>query len=174
MIATDILILGVIIGGLLAYYFMKTMRSYKLKRQTKNARRAERAAQHVLEQQGYKIIAVQPRVPIVTRVDGREYQNHVQVDFIAQKDGLKYVVDVKTGAQVNKPTNAAIRRQLLEYYLVYRTDGALIVDMEKGKVYTIEFDIRQPRYHYQLVKYLVAVMAGAACALLMVKGGFFT
>lgn len=174
MIATDVLILGIIIGSLLVYHLMKLIHRFKLKRQSKTSRRAERVAEHFLEQQGYKIIAAQERVPIVTKVDGREYQNHVKADFIVQRDGLKYVVDVKTGAQVKKPTNADIRRQLLEYYLIYRTDGVLLVDMENNKIHNIEFTIKQSRYCYHGVKYLLAMVAGAVFALLLVKGGLFT
>jgi len=173
MIATDVLILGIIIGSLLIYYLMKSIRRFKLKRQSKTSRRAESVAQHFLEQQGYKIIATQQRVPIVTKVDGREYQNHVKADFIVQKNGLKYVADVKTGAQVKKPTNADIRRQLLEYYLIYRTDGVLLVDMENNKIHNIEFTIKQSKYCYQGVKYLIAMLVGAVFAILLVKGGLF-
>jgi Holliday junction resolvase-like predicted endonuclease len=174
MKTTDVLILGMIIGSLLVYHLMKTIHSYKLKRQSKTSRRAERVAQHLLEQQGYKIISVQQRIPVITKVDEREYQNHVKADFIVQRDGLKYVVDVKTGAQVKKPTNADIRRQLLEYYLIYRTDGVLLVDMENKKIHTIEFDIKQPNYCYNSIKYLLAMVVGAVFALLLVWGGLFT
>ncbi|MCL0081385.1 hypothetical protein M1N64_04075, partial [Peptococcaceae bacterium] len=144
MTPVDIGILGLILGAILGYYLTKFWRTYKLKRQLKTAKRAEKNAEAFLKQQGYAVIATQLRVPVTTKIDGHSYQNHVKADFIVKKKGLKYVVEVKTGEQVERPTSASIRRQLLEYYLIYRTDGVLLLDMKNKKLYTLEFQLKTP------------------------------
>jgi hypothetical protein len=167
----DLLILGIVFGALFVYYLTKLIHSQKLKKQAKTAKRAERIAQQYLQQQGYTILSVQERVPIMTKVDGRSYKNHVKADFIVKKDGLKYVVDVKTGEQVLRPTSADIRRQLLEYYLIYRTDGVLLVDMENRKIHTIEFQLQLPDNRRKSFACIMAMTFGALLVLILVKGG---
>ncbi|MEG6615912.1 hypothetical protein V6C27_05650 [Peptococcaceae bacterium 1198_IL3148] len=167
----DLLILGIVFGALFIYYLIKLIHTYKLKRQAKTSKRAERVAQKYLEQQGYTILSIQQRVPIITKVDGRSYQNHVKADFIVKKGEQKYVADVKTGAQVQRPTSADIRRQLLEYYLIYQTDGVLLVDMENKKIHTIEFQLKLPDSRKKLLSYLIAMAFGALLVLILVKGG---
>ncbi|MTI79959.1 MAG: hypothetical protein FH758_03580 [Firmicutes bacterium] len=172
MKATDLLILGIVFGALLVYYLIKILHSYKLKRQAKGSKRAERAAEKLLQRQGYTIIAAQKRVPIHTIFDGKSYKNHVIADFIVKKDGFRYVVEVKTGKQVEKPTAAGIRRQLLEYYLIYRTDGVLLLDMENQKIHTIEFKLKLPVKVGPCITHTVAIAVGALLVLLVAKGGY--
>ncbi|WP_031514845.1 hypothetical protein [Desulfofalx alkaliphila] len=171
MTSTDILILGIVFGALFVYYLTKLVRSYKLKRQSKTARRAERAAQNYLEDQGYTIVSAQQRVPILTKVDNRDYKNHVKADFIVKKGGYTYVVEVKTGKQVERPTSAEIRRQLLEYYLIYRTNGVLLLDMENKKIHTVQFQIKLPKRADSYISHAIAFGAGVLVVLLLIKGG---
>ncbi|MBM7855501.1 hypothetical protein JOC37_001898 [Desulfohalotomaculum tongense] len=167
----DLLILGIVFGALLVYYLIKLVHAYKLRRQSIKSRRAEQKAQKYLQQQGYTIVAVQKRVPIYTKIDGRSYKNHVKADFIVKKGGFKYVVEVKTGKQVAKPTGAGIRRQLLEYYLIYRTDGVLLLDMENKNIHTVEFKLILPSRAKTWVTHAMAMATGVLLALLLVKGG---
>ncbi len=171
---SDLLILGVVIGALFVYYLIRLFNSYKLQRQSKNAKKAERLARELLIRQGYTIVAMQKRVPIITKIDGRSYKNHVQADFIVKKNGLKYVADVKTGKQLARPTSADIRRQLLEYYLIYRVNGVLLVDMENETIHNVEFEAKLPFYRsINFFAYLLVFLCGGLVTLLLVKGGSF-
>ncbi|MBO8137283.1 MAG: hypothetical protein H0Z40_04005 [Desulfotomaculum sp.] len=171
MKSSDLFILGIVFGGLLVYYLIRLLQSFKLKHRYKKSKKAEAAAQKYLEQQGYSIIAQQKRVPIITKIDSKSFKNHVKADFIVKKDGLKYVVEVKTGKQVEKPTSAGIRRQLLEYYLIYRTNGVLLLDMENKRIHAVEFEIEMPWQIKNIFSHLAALAAGALLGLLLVKGG---
>ena len=168
----DLLVLGIIFGALFVYYLTKLWYSYKIKQRLKVAKRAEKDAKKFLEQQGYTIIATQLRIPIITKIDGRNYKNHIKADFIVKKERRKYVVEVKTGEQVERPTSADIRRQLLEYYLIYRTDGVLLLDMTNKKLYNIDFQLKPPSYINKYLTHVAAMMIGAIIMLLLAKGGF--
>lgn len=174
MTPVDLLILGIIFGAGIACYLIKTLKSYKLKRQQKTSKRAEKAAQNFLEDQGYTILSVQQRVPIITKLDNRSYKNHVKADFIVKKDGYTYVVEVKTGEQVERPTAADIRRQLLEYYLIYRTHGVLLLDMDNNRIHTVEFQLKLPQSTVKYITHVAAMAFGALVVLLLIKGGFIS
>ena len=172
---TDLLILGLILGIIAFYYLRKTWFRIRLNRKMGRARRAETAAVKVLQQQGYQIIDIQKRVPIVTLMDGSPYNNWVQADFIVEKRGRRYVVDVKTGEQATKVTNSATRRQLLEYYLIYRPDGILLLDMEYGKLREVNFQVKLPileKISLPLSHYLISFCLGVVVVLVLVRGGW--
>lgn len=175
MTQTDFWILGAICGVILTYYLLKYWRSYIIKLKISKAQKGEKKAKDFLEKHGYEVIDIQPRIPILTQVNGRSYKNHVKVDFIVKRDGKRYVVEVKTGKQVERPVSADIRRQLLEYYLMYRTDGALVLDMTNEKIYDVEFNIKRLMdYNYNYKTYLavlVSFFCGFILALLLFKGG---
>ncbi|MCL0077712.1 hypothetical protein M1N61_01430 [Peptococcaceae bacterium] len=173
MTQVDFWILGIICGLVLAYYLLKCYRSYAIKRRLKTAKHAEKRAKQFLEKEGYKVIKIQPRVPVITHVNGKNYKNHIKVDFIVKKNSKTYVVDVKTGKQVERLLDADIRRQLLEYYLVYRTDGALLLDMTNKKLYNLKFDIEMPHNCKVYLAILVAFVFGFVVAFFLFGGGKF-
>ncbi|RYD04433.1 hypothetical protein N752_13750 [Desulforamulus aquiferis] len=147
MLPIDILIIGIIIGAFLLYNSIKMWRSHSARRRVLKAGKAEAAARKFLESEGYSVLAVQERVPIITKVNGKANRSHIQADLIVQKGKEVFVVDVKTGDVAQRPASPENRRQLLEYYLVYRTDGVLVLDMDSKKLYRMEFDIDYPSTH---------------------------
>lgn len=175
MLASDLLIVGIIIGAILIYNILRIGHSYAVKRRVLKAGRAEAAARKYLESEGYTILAVQERVPIVTKVNGKPHKSYIQADLIAQKGKEIFVVDVKTGDVAKKPASPDNRRQLLEYYLVYQPDGVIVLDMDEQKLYRLEFDIKFPTpKRFNLVPYLISFCAGAIIAVILIKGGTFS
>lgn len=172
---SDLLIVGIIIGAFLIYNIIKYSRTFTARRRVIKAGRAEIAARKILESEGYTILAVQERVPVVTKINGKPHKSHIQADLIAQKGKEIFVVDVKTGEAAQKPASPDIRRQLLEYYLVYRPDGVLVLDMESQQIYRMEFEIKFPSPKgMNLVPYLVSFAAGAILVFILFKGGTFS
>jgi len=172
---TDLLILGIILGLITFYYLRKAWFRLRLNRKMGRARRAETAAVKVLKREGYRIIDMQKRVPIVTLVDGCPHDNWVQADFIVEKGGRRYVVEVKTGEQAPKVTSSATRRQLLEYFLIYRPDGILLLDMEYGKLREVNFQVKLPileKISLPFSHYLISFCFGVVVVLLLVRGGW--
>ncbi|AQS58516.1 hypothetical protein [Desulforamulus ferrireducens] len=173
MLPGDFLILGLIIGAVFIYYITKFWQSQRARKRVLRAGKAESAARKFLETRGYSILAVQERVPIVTKVNGKPHKSHIKADLIVQKGKQVFVVDVKTGDVALKPASPDNRRQLLEYYLVYRTDGVLILDMDNERLYTLEFDIKFPTTRgFAPLPYLLCFLAGAIVVfILFYKGG---
>lgn len=174
---TDLFIVGLIVGLILFYNVHKYWQSRKIKARLHKASRGEKVARELLIRQGYQILTIQERVPVVTKVNGRLYKNHIKADFIVEKNRRRYVVDVKTGEAALQPTSPDNRRQLLEYFLVYRTDGVILLDMENERLYQMEFQLKYPtgvrKINY--LGYLSAFLAGAAVilvVLVIVKWGW--
>ncbi|AEF94936.1 hypothetical protein Desca_2097 [Desulfotomaculum nigrificans CO-1-SRB] len=175
MRSTDLLILGVIIGAFLLYNISKLWRSWATSRRVVKAGKAEAAARKFLESEGYTVLAVQERVPVVTKINGKPHKSHIQADLLVQKGKEIFVVDVKTGETALKPSAPDIRRQLLEYFLVYQTDGVIVLDMDNKKLYRMEFEIKFPSSKgKKLAPYLVTFCAGAVFAWIIFKGGFLS
>lgn len=100
----------------------------------------ERLAQDILASYGYEIIASQHRHQSHFYIDRVAVPVEVRLDFIVEKDGRKYVAEVKTGMQAPDPSFPATRRQLLEYSLLFPDWPILLVDVPAKKVHLIEFD----------------------------------
>jgi len=116
-------------------------RRRKLRNQVLDAGRSERAAQRFLKSEGYEIEAVQPTVEWTLWVDGVPLLVRLRADLLVGRGGRRYVADVKLGGRASKITTVATRRQLLEYRLAYDVDGVLLIDMARGAIQEIEFDL---------------------------------
>ncbi|MFZ5943406.1 MAG: hypothetical protein ACOYVD_04810 [Bacillota bacterium] len=159
---SDILILGIIIGSFLFYFINKKINVWRSRQKYLTAKKAEKDAISFLLKQGYDIIDVQQKQPLEIFIDGKSYQTHVQVDFIVKKNGKRYVVEVKTG-QKTRATTALVRRQLLEYYLVFNPDGILLLDMDKGTLKRIEFSWGRPQFAFKrlIMLCIIGLVIGA-------------
>lgn len=168
----DIFFLGLIAGGLLFYFGLRFIRRKKAIARIKSAKRAESKAIRFLTQQGYSVLDVQKRTPLLTIIDGKPHQNFVQADLIVKKNGKVYVAEVKSGEAASRIVSAPIRRQLLEYYLVYRPHGILYVDMERECVRKVEFSIPAREKKVQLALFfLYGMVLGSGLFYLWSKGG---
>lgn len=175
MASTDLL-LGLLTGAILALWWFRRRQALNLAARLRRARKAEKEAIRVLAERGYKVIDVQRRVPVIMRVDGREYKGSVQADLVARKGGKIYIVEVKSGRQGQEPGKATTRRQLLEYFLVYRPDEVLLLDMESRKIHRVSFRLGNNWYNRferlpAVWKYALAVAIGALVTWLVLGNG---
>lgn len=115
------------------------MNAQRLKKRFKKASDAELKAKEFLKQKGFTILEAQKefryeilenRVPITIKL---------KVDFLVSKNGYSYVVEVKSGNQVNKITHSATRRQILEYQNAIDVHGVYLLDMTNQELKQIEF-----------------------------------
>jgi hypothetical protein len=88
---------------------------------------------------GYTVLGAQITVDHTVCVDGREVTVALRADYLAEKDGARYVVEVKTGALAPRIETSATRRQMLEYRIAFDVDGVLLVDAEAGQVHAVSF-----------------------------------
>ena len=104
---------------------------------------------------------MQKRIKVKTKINGREFFNTIIADMIVKKGHKTFLVEIKTGKQTEKSIPPQVRRQLLEYYLVFKPDGVILLDMEIGKLYNVSFDLGH-NYKYKIyLRYLFAFLAGA-------------
>ena len=133
------------------------------------ALRGEARAAVWLEQLGYAILGAQVAVEHPVRVDDRLVTIALRADYLVEKAGARYVVEVKTGALAPRIETSATRRQILEYRIAFDVDGVLLVDGETGQVHEVTFPSLDRRAtspsSWPVVAFLVAVAAAVVIAL---------
>ncbi len=129
------------IGGWAALILRRWIAAFTMKRRFAVGARAEKDAVALLERHGYAILESQASEENVFLVDGEETVSAVRADYVAGKEGKRFVVEVKSGESAPSPTNSATRRQLLEYEHVFRPDGLILAGMHEGKLKRIEFGL---------------------------------
>ncbi|WP_422443882.1 hypothetical protein [Thermoanaerobacterium sp. DL9XJH110] len=134
-----------VLGAACTVVILNLLRKAKLKRKIRKAKKSEIRAAKLLEKQGFEVIDLQKEVSYILLVDGRPYKASVKADFIVKKGNKIYVAEVKTGEKAPSPRFPATRRQLLEYYMVYRPDGLLLVDMENEEIKKVEYSILEKK-----------------------------
>ena len=103
------------------------------------AQAGEEAAEKLLESAGFAIVDRQVQAEWSLYVDGHELPVRSRADLLVSRDGEHFIAEVKTGSRAPDPTRPATRRQLMEYLHAFAVDGVLLVDMEEGSVYRVEF-----------------------------------
>lgn len=133
----------VVLSASLAY------RSGRSKRNAARARRlgkrGETRAKKLLLAEGYRILETQTTKALTFLVDGKKVTTHLRADFLLERRGRRYVADAKAGGKATSPTNAATRRQLLEYATAYDVDGVLLIDASEGNILSVEFPALQKK-----------------------------
>ncbi|MFC1517226.1 YraN family protein [Candidatus Margulisiibacteriota bacterium] len=136
-----VLIIGILIGIFLLWQLRKLWFRRKIQNQHANAKLGESAAEQLLIDHGYTIVDRQARFPLKLLFDGDPWETDIIADLIVQKDEQTFVAEVKTGQNAPNIRTATTRRQLLEYYVTYKPDGVLLVDMSSQQIHTVEFVI---------------------------------
>ena len=72
-------------------------------------------------------------------VDNDELSYDIRPDLIVQKNGEKFLAEIKTG-RAAEPSDRNTRRQLREYAAVAGDDSVVLVDATKGNVQLIRFE----------------------------------
>jgi Holliday junction resolvase-like predicted endonuclease len=167
--AVSNLLLGLLLGALLSIWLARGWRRARMRRRFRTARAGELAAEQLLKQRGYRILADQ-----VTRrehmfVDGERLDYEVRADLLVSRWWRTYVVEVKTGKHAPNPRKGATRRQLREYAALYDADGLLLADMSVGEIHEIHFPVkatgRKPAR--MAAMFLVGAMVGVGLTMLV-------
>ena len=153
-----LLFCSMLIGGFCYYFFSERYHSRKAKKRVRHGLAMEKSAVGFLKRHGYRIVASQLEEEITVFVDGEALTSKVRADFLVKKGFKTYIVEVKSGEQgtVRRPN---VRRQLLEYKLVFEPDGILLLDMEERNLQEICFSYKDKKQKTGLV-YMFGLFTG--------------
>lgn len=143
--SSDYFILGILVTGFFSYFSYRFYDKYQRKKRSKRGLRGEKRAKALLKREGYHILKEQLEKEIDLFVNAKVHKCKVKADFYVKKGFKKYIVEVKTGKNA-KASIPEIRRQMLEYDLVFKPDGMLFIDMKKEEIETVVFDKKIRRY----------------------------
>ena len=105
----------------------------------------EVAAESLLESHGYCVLDRQVRCLWWIEVDGEEEEVELRADLLVERNGERFIAEVKTGERAPDPSFPPTRRQLLEYRLAFDPYGVLLVDVEEGEILEVDFPRAQVR-----------------------------
>ena len=91
--------------------------------------------------QGYQIVARQPVLVEDLWVDGEPLTFEVRLDLIVERDGERFIAEVKTGDLAAHPGYPPTRRQLREYAALLPDHRVLLVCVERGEVLEVDFGV---------------------------------
>ncbi|NLZ53929.1 MAG: hypothetical protein GX892_12445 [Thermoanaerobacteraceae bacterium] len=164
------IVFGVLIGIIFTFNVIKYLRKRKLRMRVNKAKKSEQQALRFMENNGFEILDLQKRCVYTLLIDNKPHKIAVKADMIVKKGNKIYVAEVKSGDKVTSPKYTDTRRQMLEYFMVYRPNGLILVDMEKQKLRTVEYSI----LNYEKSTYIHHLML---CSVLLIIGfvvGFLT
>lgn len=134
-----VLLIGIFLGAYLLWRISSFMRRISYRRRVEMGIIAEEKARSLFKKHGYRIEEVKPEADMEFMVDGKKESARVQADFLVSKGGSIYVAEVKSGNEARIPFLPHVRRQLLEYFVAFRPDGMIFVDMEEGRIHKVDF-----------------------------------
>ena len=109
------------------------------RRRSARAIAGEREAEDLLAGCGFAILDRQAQLLWSIDCDGEPHPVELRADLLVERDGRRYVAEVKTGISAPLLTNAATRRQLLEYCIAYQVDSVLLVDIDEQAIREVSF-----------------------------------
>ena len=104
----------------------------------KKGQQGEKTSIRLLEKNGYKIIDEQIKLNGYFFIDDDINRFDLRPDLLVEKDGLRYIAEIKTG-EVANPTNRNTRRQLHEYSYYSGHNEVLLIDPIKQSIKRLSF-----------------------------------
>jgi len=114
-------------------------RSRRAKRRGARAVRGEHAAETLLKKSGYEILDRQISKTWTVERDGESVEFLLRADLRVRQGDCEFIAEVKTGDLAPNLSNAATRRQILEYSIAFESPIVLLVDVERGNIHEVEF-----------------------------------
>lgn len=167
----DFFILGLLLMGVSAYFGYRGYTRYQRKKRSRRAISGEKRAKQLLKKEGYRILKEQLEGEVSLLVSDKVHACKVRADFYVKKGFKKYIAEVKTGKSA-KATIPEIRRQLLEYDLVFKPDGMLFIDMKNDSIELVTFDKKLKRYSLveKIIFLSIGFLFGLFIALVILSG----
>ena len=132
---------GVFAGAYGYHVVSQLWADYRRKLQGKTGEVMDEKARKILEHLGFSIENDYAKHTLRVMQDGQPLDLPVRPDIIASKGGKSYVVDIKQKSEFSQLSDPKTRQQLLEYYVTYKPNGILLMDMENKRIHDIRFDL---------------------------------
>lgn len=100
----------------------------------------ENEAFSYLKDLGYSIVDMQQTHYHQYEVNGKKQTSKLILDYLVEKEGKTFIVEVKSGNSAIYMQNSNTRRQLLEYDYTINSDGIFLLDMENRNMQLIRFN----------------------------------
>ncbi|MGK0446412.1 MAG: hypothetical protein ACJA2M_000180 [Polaribacter sp.] len=169
-------VIFIVIIGILLFFIVKFKLSEQSKKRAGKKRferglKLETAAEDFLRKKGFNILSSQEIYFHNYVVNGHKKQNKLIVDYIAEKSGKKYIIEVKSGKKAISLDDKNSRRQLLEYDLVIENDGVILLDMENENLQFVNFHSKEEQQEYKIRQIIILVaIIGIVIPFWKVKG----
>jgi hypothetical protein len=134
-----LLIIFVILILYLGWRIRKAWKNFLFYLIKRKGRKGEGIAVKLLNKEGYEVLDEQVSFPGFLFENNKKVEYFVKPDFLVEKDGEKYIAEVKTGASA-LIQNRNTRRQILEYSYLNQNKTVLLIDIESKKIKKIDFN----------------------------------
>ena len=134
-----LLIIFIVLILYLGWRIRKAWKNFLFYLIKRKGRKGEGIAVKLLNKAGYEIIDEQVSFPGFLFENNNKVEYLVKPDFLVEKDGEKYIAEVKTGASA-LIQNRSTRRQILEYSRLNQNKTVLLIDIESRKIKKIDFN----------------------------------
>jgi len=137
-------------------FISRVWRRHRRKRTLSRAQVIEKEAIHLLERSGFRLVEEQPEREFCIKVNGKKTPCKVRADYLVRRGKDLYVAEVKTGEYL-RFDHPRVRRQLLEYYLVYRPKAVILVNGENDELYQVTFPIDN-RFSWRWIGFSLSIL----------------
>ncbi len=134
-----LLLAAALVGALGFWVVYRAIRSYQTKRRFARGAQGEELARKYLLLNGFEILSSQAQLTATVSVNGENRDYTIRADYLVRRRGRTGIVEVKTGNRAIDPTGTDTRRQLFEYYHLFRPDDVYLFDAEHGELMTSRF-----------------------------------
>jgi hypothetical protein len=149
------------LGVGLTFMFTRWWRKGKARRRANRGFDAEDRAVEFLKQRGFSVLENPCGLQATMWVDGEEQTAPVRADFLVERGGQKFIVEVKSTPRAGNPMFPETRRQLREYASA-TGHSLLLLDMSAGSLMEVKFDAPPGKESSWLEKRKMIGMMGAA------------
>lgn len=133
------IVASVAFGAWIARWIARRIDGWRRRTRSQIGLAAERDAERVLRRAGYRVVERQLTGTWTLWIDGSPRAVTCRADLLVQRGRERLVAEVKSAGPALDPTSPATRRQLLEYTMAFDVDGVILVDMQKRRLYRVEF-----------------------------------
>lgn len=152
-----IIIIGILFVITVKYKIEQFNKKRKQKKRFARGLMLENRARSFLRDKGYSIVSEQEICYHRYKVNGKNFQSKIILDYVVKKNNKNYIVEVKSGKSAISVQDKNSRRQLLEYDFVIENDGIFLLDMENRVMNLVEFSSKEENQNLSFYKFLLII-----------------